>query len=318
MPMIKKSFKHRNQITIIGAGITGLTTAIVLQDAGFSVRIITKDLPHHTTSVKAAAVWFPFHVHPLKKVIQWSIISYHKYKQLATIANTGVTIQDFTSLLIDDSIPDWISAMPKGTTRKIRPNELPENYKYGYISSVPIIDAPVHLNYLMHRFEDNGGIIDIQTVDDLAALAKEQIVINCTGLAARELVDDTLLYPIRGQLVHIKKQNNIASISDDDGPNALSYIIHRSNVTVLGGTLEPVEEAVTQPEAIEAIVKRCQQIEPNLKEVDILKIDAGLRPARPSVRLERAGNIIHNYGHGGGGYTVSWGCAQEVLKLLNQ
>jgi D-amino-acid oxidase len=41
----------------------------------------------------------------------------------------------------------------------------------------------------------------------------------------------------------------------------------------------------------------------------------GLRPGRTAVRLERMGNIIHNYGHGGGGYTVAWGCASEVGRL---
>ena len=43
---------------------------------------------------------------------------------------------------------------------------------------------------------------------------------------------------------------------------------------------------------------------------------AGLRPYRPSVRLEREGRLIHNYGHGGAGYTLAYGCAEDVAALL--
>ncbi len=48
---------------------------------------------------------------------------------------------------------------------------------------------------------------------------------------------------------------------------------------------------------------------------------AGLRPYRPSgfvVRAEKAGDalIIHNYGHGGGGITLSWGTARLAVDLL--
>ena len=47
----------------------------------------------------------------------------------------------------------------------------------------------------------------------------------------------------------------------------------------------------------------------------------GLRPGRMEVRLEREEKngkyLIHNYGHGGSGVTLSWGCADEVVELAN-
>ena len=63
------------------------------------------------------------------------------------------------------------------------------------------------------------------------------------------------------------------------------------------------------------------EMEPRLKGVEVLSVRVGLRPLRPTVRLERevladGSPVIHNYGHGGAGYTLSWGCAQDVLKLV--
>ncbi|WP_435742097.1 DNA polymerase Y family protein, partial [Nocardioides sp. SYSU DS0663] len=48
----------------------------------------------------------------------------------------------------------------------------------------------------------------------------------------------------------------------------------------------------------------------------VLRTKVGLRPARPSVRLERQGRVVHCYGHGGAGVTLSWGCAEEVVTIL--
>jgi D-amino-acid oxidase len=45
-------------------------------------------------------------------------------------------------------------------------------------------------------------------------------------------------------------------------------------------------------------------------------VRAGLRPYRLEVRLEREGRVIHNYGHGGAGYTLSRGCAEDVARLV--
>jgi D-amino-acid oxidase len=53
----------------------------------------------------------------------------------------------------------------------------------------------------------------------------------------------------------------------------------------------------------------------------VLEHKVGLRPGRPEIRLEREdGPIprIHNYGHGGSGITLSWGCAEETLRLVQE
>ena len=96
------------------------------------------------------------------------------------------------------------------------------------------------------------------------------------------------------------------------------YYLPQGDTVVLGGTAEPGREHLTpDPGTAEAIVRRCARIEPRLAGTAILQRRVGIRPTTPTVRVERDRNgIIHNYGHGGSGLTLSWGCAADVLALL--
>ncbi|MEM6723353.1 MAG: FAD-dependent oxidoreductase, partial [Bacteroidota bacterium] len=143
-----------------------------------------------------------------------------------------------------------------------------------------------------------------------------------TGLGARTLVNDPELYPIRGQLLKVAMdQAPTAVYTDDEGTNALAYIIPRSDGVILGGTTEQHQEREqTDPQTLQAIRQRCERILPALKNATIIDQYAGLRPARSQVRLEidpQYPNLIHNYGHGGSGYTVCWGCAEAVKQLID-
>jgi D-amino-acid oxidase len=94
-------------------------------------------------------------------------------------------------------------------------------------------------------------------------------------------------------------------------------VIPRRNEVLLGGSAVLVDpDAVHAPlPAITArILDRCRAsgFDPGA----VLYERVGLRPIRPEVRLEREGRIVHNYGHGGAGYTLSWGCAEDVVKAV--
>jgi D-amino-acid oxidase len=74
------------------------------------------------------------------------------------------------------------------------------------------------------------------------------------------------------------------------------------------------------PQTAQEILEKCRLLEPALSQAAILGHAVGLRPGRREVRLELewlAGGraVIHNYGHGGAGFTLSWGCAREVVEL---
>ena len=305
---------------VIGCGVIGLTTAVRLQEEGFRVRIFTKALPQHTVSAVAAAIWMPFKVEPLEAVNRWSRVSFKKFEQLAENSSSGVKMVDFLTLFPHDNPPVWLSAMPEGTFRKAHQQELPAGYHYGWMVRVPMIETPVYLHFLLEKFRSNGGEIDLEEVDKLEArLAGADFLINCTGLAAGKLANDPAVYPIRGQIVMVENLPCFYPVADEEGPNALAYILPRKDCTILGGTADTGNSNEQPDEEItHQIRRRCIHLIPGLDKAKVLKSVAGLRPGRSAIRLERepSTQIVHNYGHGGGGYTVSWGCAEDVVNII--
>jgi len=152
--------------------------------------------------------------------------------------------------------------------------------------------------------------------------------VNCTGLGSRDLFNDTEILPSRGQVIAIKPNGFNKIVADDSGHNSLLYIIPRKNDIILGGTVLKGDWSLTEDkDTTKEILAKARKIDPIFNKVEILEVKIGLRPARTKIRLERQNIIwekggvrkykvvIHNYGHGGSGFTVSWGCAKQVLIL---
>jgi D-amino-acid oxidase len=308
------------KITIVGSGVIGLTTGIALQEAGHEVHIYSKDELMKTTSAVGGAIWMPFHVEPVAEVNRWSRISYDVFEAMSGDASTGVHMVDFLVLYNEPDFPNWTAAMPDGRMRRATASELPPGYGHGFIAQVPMIETPVYLPYLEKNFLENGGGIILREVTDLAELAAEaDWLVNCTGLAAGKLTGDKDVFPIRGQILKLENRPGLRYLSDDEGPNALAYVFPRKDCTVLGGTADVNndDESPNEKDTVE-ILRRCSNLLPALVSAVVKSVAVGLRPGRKTIRLERESstNILHNYGHGGGGYTVSWGCAREVVALL--
>lgn len=307
---------------VVGCGVIGLTTAITLQKNNYSVKIITNKLPAETTSAVAAAVWLPYEVKPYDKVKIWSSSSYDAYVEFAQDETSGVSMIDMTIVIGSEEDAWWKDALPKEKIRRANENELPGDHKLGYVLNVPMIETQLHLQFLLERFETEGGTVEMKQIDDLNSFDQNKIIINCTGLAAKELTDDKELYPIQGQIVLLKRNPNIkctlSEILEGENKDKLAYIVPRSDYTVLGGTAEAHNYGLRpSDQEASAIIKRCQSLDSLINEDNYVSTIIGLRPGRSEIRLEREGNIIHNYGHGGGGYTVAWGCANSVLNMLN-
>jgi D-amino-acid oxidase len=191
----------------------------------------------------------------------------------------------------------------------------------GFSLRVPLMDTTIYLEYLSARFRKAGGEIHanvgfekLEEVD-----SKFDVAINCAGIGARELVHDTDLEPHRGQVAIVPKLEGLScAIVCDDAP--LMYAIPRTNDCVFGGTNEVSANLAADPATTSRIVTECSRVL-NIERPRVLAERVGLRPFRKSgVRLERerlrdGRTVIHNYGHGGAGFTLSWGCAQEVHEV---
>lgn len=313
------------EILIIGGGVSGLTTGLRLLRAGHHVTIWASALPPHTTSNVAAAIWYPYKAYPADKVTAWGAEAYRAFRELSARPESGVRMSDVLECLPAPA-PDpwWVSAVED--FRHAAPDELPSGYADGYAFTSPVIDTGIYLDYLVRSYQAEGGRVVERTVHDLAeAFAACRVVVNCSGLGARELVGDRDIHPSRGQVIRVRHNGFRRALLDDYGPNAVAYVVPRVNDIVLGGTDDEGNESTEPDPAVTAdILRRCARLAPafaGITEDDILNVVCGLRPVRSSVRLEAERPsperlLVHNYGHGGAGVTLSWGCAAAVASLI--
>jgi len=309
-------------VAIIGAGVSGLTCGVVFAEHGYRTVIFAKDIGQQTTSSAAAAVWFPYHVEPAEKVIPLALETYQVLFELARFPESGVLIIETRqfSRTGEIEIPKWAS--PLGAS--VISSEVEESlgsFNSGFSMRVPLTDTTIYLDYVTARFHNAGGEIRANVrLENLEDLDTDfDLVINCAGIGARELVQDTDLEPHRGQVAIVPKIEVLsAAIVCDDAP--LMYAIPRVNDCVFGGTNDLSDDRAADPATTERIVAECSRVL-NINKPRVLAERVGLRPFRKSgVRVERdrladGRTVIHNYGHGGAGFTLSWGCAREVLEL---
>lgn len=308
---------------VVGCGVIGLSTAIRLRESGLDTRIVTAELPENTTSAVAAAIWYPYKAYPEDAVLRWGARTLEVFEDLAKAPETGVRMREGVELRREATGEPWWAVAVPGV-RRCAEDELPSGYRDGHAFVVPVIEMPVYLRYLVDRFAAAGGGIEERAIDSLDELAGEaRTVVNCAGLGARELVGDDSLRPIRGQVLRVRNPGLDSFFLDEDDPEGVTYIVPRSKDCILGGT---ADEGTwdTEPDAAMAaeILRRCTALEPRLAGAEVLEHRVGLRPGRPKVRLETESGgdapVIHNYGHGGSGVTLSWGCAGEAADLVQK
>ena len=301
-----------HRIAIIGAGVSGLTSGVVLAEHGYQAHLFAAEPPAQTTSAVAAAMWFPYDAEPADRVIPWALETYEVFRGLSRDPATGVSMIELRQFSrgAELPIPPWAEAF---NPRSRAGTE--------FVMTVPLSDSSVYLDYLHQRLIAAGG-----TLTTGVRFAKPEdldpsfgVIINCAGIGARTLVRDPDLEPHRGQVVLVEKLALPGAVVSDDPP--LMYAIPRANDCVFGGTNEISDDLVADPATTAAIMSECCAV---LKVAPprIIATRVGLRPYRKSgVRVEpdrtadgRA--LIHNYGHGGAGFTLSWGCARSVLDLV--
>ncbi|MFE3874823.1 FAD-dependent oxidoreductase [Kitasatospora sp. NPDC059146] len=322
-------------VVVIGSGIIGLTTALRLQERGLRVGVVTADGLLSTVSAVAAAVWYPVGVEAGGQVAAWSAATYAELARQARAGVPGVVLRDTWMPALrrqDGGTPWWGAGVPD--LRRLEPADLAPAYADGWRFTAPTVEMPRYLPWLLGRFREGGGKVLHRRLDTLRqAGAWAPVVVNAAGLGARLLCGDDAVRPVRGQLALVRNPGLRASLRIQDEPAGYTYVHPRSRDVVLGGTFEEGSwDLRGDRAAAEAILARCAVHVPELRGAELIGCPVGLRPdRRGGVRLaveesadgEAVGGeaaaglrIVHNYGHGGAGVTLSWGCADAVVELV--
>lgn len=353
--------RERNSVLVLGAGVIGLTTALVLRRRGWNVTVLADRFAPNITSVVAGALWeWPpavcGHDQDLERVKRWAGETYGIFTELASDPATGVFVRPVTFYfkrpVSEDPFQGRKMAELAARVRGFRHDaamiaEHGINPRSGVRDAhrhlAPMIDTDTYMAWLLREVTAAGCRIVQQSVppplcEQARALLAEQnadVLLNCTGLGARELGDSSV-YPLRGAVIRVKNDGRTmpriteAHCVSHDGvspdPGFIFIVPRGEDKLILGGFAEPNESnldiSLHNSETVREVLRRCVEFLPVLQAAEIDAVEpvrAGLRPAREgSTRLEwdESAPILHNYGHGGSGVTYSWGCAREAAELL--
>jgi D-amino-acid oxidase len=308
------------KIGIIGGGIIGLTSGVVLAEAGHDVQIFTQEPIQAVTSWAAGAISYPFGTEESERALGWWRKTDETLKPLLQVDGAGVLQSTWRRFSEQDEIeaPYWLTDFGG---RRLALSECLAPYRSGITAPLLVMAVDTYVPYLLERFRKAGGRYDIRAIAAPLEIAPDyDALVNATGIYAHQFSADSSVYPARGQVVVVKNPG-VKFHTALEGRKFYCY--PRGDQVLLGGSFDVNEWGrIPDAELTREILDWVGSIEPMLAKPEIIDVRVGLRPMRPSVRLEkeilRGGvPLVHNYGHGGAGYTLSWGCAFDVLKLLD-
>lgn len=259
---------HGGPVAVIGAGVVGLSTARLVQEAGFPVTIYAKALPPETTSNIAGGQWHPFgHFDRRSVTPEW---------RARFLAAADYSWRRFQIMVGDDYGIHWLPTYREGTpeeplfpyfppdSRALRPDEHPFPIASLSRYDTMYVEVGRYLRQMIRDVHIAGGRVEVRDFArpaDIAALP-ERLVFDCTGLGARPLFGDETMIPIRGQLAILEPQPEIRyAVTVDAG-----YMFPRADGILLGGTFERnVWDATPQPEDIARILASHQRLFANLR-----------------------------------------------------
>ncbi len=314
---------------MVGAGVVGLSCAVRIAETGREVDVLARDLPAETTSAVAGGLWMPYLAEPVETVARWAAETHAELTRLAGRegeAAAGVRLLPGSLVREEfEAAPPW--AGPLRDLVGLAPADLPEHVPAGgraWRFTAPLVDTPRYLAHLRARLLAAGGTL---TRMSLPALPSRGLVVNCTGLSARALASDPTVRPSRGQVVLLEDPGLTEWLVDErERDGLIGYVLPHGRHVVVGGTVQDGDfSTAVRPATAEAVLRRAVRMVPALGRSRVLGHRVGLRPLRPTVRLEtersadRDGGprvVVHCYGHGGGGITLAWGCAGDVLQAV--
>jgi D-amino-acid oxidase len=301
------------EVTVVGAGVVGLTTALCLREAGHRVRVIAAERPEQTTSAAAGALWYPFEVGPPEAVNHWARATRDWLLRLhRRVPEAGVDVLTARECVADARRPWWADSVDG---LRLVEGQQPSGARLAWEFEAPRVEPALHLRWLEAQLERPIEIARVERLEDVPG----DPVVNCTGIGARRLAGDGTLRALLGQTVVVApgEVDMTRMYGDERDLSAMLYVIPRRTEVVIGGCALPFDGEVApppDPALREAFLERARAA--GFRHGPVLRDAVGLRPVRPEVRLERVGRVVHHYGHGGAGYTLARGSAEEVLARL--
>ncbi len=280
-----------SRVIVVGAGVVGLSCAVRLLEAGHRVDVVARDLPLETTSAVAAALVHPYRAGPADLVERW------------TARSTEV---------LDG---------PRRAGRRRRARRA--GARRAPTSSAARVDALRSSTCRVYL-----RLADARRSRRSAARSPGSTSARCPttatwwstapGLGARLLGADRI-----GRAGRRARWSCVEQVGLDrwwlDGGRGPD--LRRAARATRSSSAAPADEGewsrTPSPEVAADILRRASALVPALADARVLRHKVGLRPARPDVRLERVGRVVHCYGHGGAGVTLSWGCADDVAALAD-
>ncbi|XP_033736665.1 D-amino-acid oxidase-like [Pecten maximus] len=323
------------RVCVLGAGVVGLSSAVYIQELvpDADVTVVADTFTPHTLSDGCAGLWMPYLVDTSdENVMRWSGETYDYLKGLGHSELAGETGIQFVSgyYFVRDSAhkveePPWKNQVMG--FRKLTPEEvkISPDARDGYFFTTIIMDVKSYLPWLTKRILDKHGRIKKKRVQNLDELTQEyDVVVNCTGMDANWLCNDSQLRPIRGQVtkVYAPWVKHFYINPDPTDEHREIYILPGPNTVTIGGTGQLNNwNTNTDGNDKQRIMEDVCRLVPSLRTAKQSHDWVGLRPSRPRVRLEaeekpRKKTVIHNYGHSGSGVTFHWGCAKDTAHLV--
>lgn len=309
-------------VAIVGAGVSGLTSAAVALGRGHDVTVFARDLSPANTSDVAAAFWYPYRAGPRDRVAAWGAVTYRRLAQLAGDPRTGVVARPIVHRYDGPAPSPWWSGPVDGF------GPLAEGDRFGpwvdgFRYRTYLADTSRYMPWLSRLVKAGGGRTvraDVQAFDEIPD--HFDAVVDATGVAARRLAGDENVFPIRGQVVRAVKPRGFR---DEIRESHCCYVVPRHDDLILGGTADDHDwSRASRAEDTATILARCALLcrELDVDTLEVIETKVGLRPGRGAVRVEaerhRGRPVVHNYGHAGAGFTLSWGCAEEAIALVER
>ncbi|VVC98557.1 unnamed protein product [Leptidea sinapis] len=324
-----------SKVLVLGAGVNGLTCALRIKEKypNVDVTIIGSELTPNTTGDGSGGLWLPYLSSntPPHLISKWGMESFRKLHEYWVQGGYDVCLMPVYELYR----PGNAGTIPMGwhndvygfrTLDKRHLDYVNDLYSANYISGTIFTTFKVVTNTLLRRYMERLRELNVRIIrDSVTSLLDPQydgydVVVNCLGLGARDVVPDERVRPVRGQIAKVHAPWINYTIQDKSTGH---YIIPNDVECILGGTgqIDNFNIQVDEKDS-DFILSGCEKIFPSLKNATLVSQWAGLRPGRDQVRLEAEiiNNklYIHNYGHGGSGFTLFWGCAGDVVDLYEK